>query len=272
MKQHSLRLTLTLLALLSTVNTHSQNAVTPLVSSLLSKPLSVSDLFAKYQSSVYQIRVINEATGQKTSIGSGFTIGDGSIIATNYHVISDAIQHENRALYYTDSQDNEGTLTLLTVDVIHDLALLKANKVLAPALTFAEPPPQGEPLYALGNPHDLGFIIIDGINNGKLKKSARERILFSGSLTGGMSGGPTLNQSGEVVGINVSYLRQGNDISFIIPSTYLQKLLDTVQDDAEAPRDINQSIANQLFEDNRNYYQASLATVWPSTNIGVILY
>ena len=75
--------------------------------------LSTSALFEQYQPSIFQIRVINQATGQKTSIGSGFLLGDGSMLASNYHVVSDAIQKEKHVLEYVDDKDNSGTLTLL---------------------------------------------------------------------------------------------------------------------------------------------------------------
>lgn len=228
-------------------------------------PFSVSGLFAKYKDDIYQIRVINQATGQKTSIGSGFVVGDGTMLATNYHVVSDAVQKENRILRYLDSEDNEGELTLLGVDVVHDLAVLQADKKLGNPFAFAAIPPQGAALYALGNPHDLGFVIVDGINNGLLKKSARENILFSGSLNSGMSGGPTLDEQGKVVGVNVSSLRRGQNISFIIPAQYLEALLAQVSDGSE---DLNTAIAAQLFTDNRNYFGDALQEQWPSTTIG----
>lgn len=230
-----------------------------------SVPFSVSDLFARYKKGIYQVRTINEATGQKTSIGSGFIVGDGSMLATNYHVVSDAVQKENRILSYIDSEDNEGTLELLGVDVVHDLAVVKADKYLGEPFTFAPIPPQGAPLYALGNPHDLGFVIVDGTNNGLLRKSAREQVLFSGSLNSGMSGGPTLNKQGEVVGVNVATLSRSGDISFIVPSDYLQALLDTVSD---GEKDLNTLIANQLFDDNSKYYGRPLEQEWPATTIG----
>lgn len=222
-------------------------------------PFSVSDLFSKYQSRILQIRVINEATGQKTSIGSGFIVGDGSLLATNYHVVSDAVQKENHRLEYVDNEDHTGPLTLMDVDVIHDLAVVKADHQLGEPFTLDRIPPQGAPLYALGNPHDLGFVIVDGINNGLLKKSAQARILFSGALNGGMSGGPTLNQAGKVVGVNVSYLTSGNNISFIVPAQYLTSLIEKAE---KGPSDINASISEQLFSDNENYYRAALSRPW----------
>ncbi len=232
----------------------------------VSPPFSVSSLFDQYKSSVYQIRVINEATSQKTSIGSGFVIGEGDFLASNYHVVSDAVQKEHHRLEYVDENDQSGALAIVAVDVIHDLAILRAEKSLGNPLQLGPVPNQGAPLYALGNPHDLGFVIIDGINNGLLKKSARGQLLFSGSLNGGMSGGPTLDQQGKVVGVNVAYLASGNNISFIIPAEYLRTLLDQALA-TEGEPDINAAITEQLFADNALYFADSLASVWPSTTI-----
>lgn len=224
-----------------------------------------SQLFSRFQDKIVQIRVINEATGQKTSIGSGFLVGDGSLIATNYHVISDVLQKENHRPEYIDNADHSGSLSLVNVDIIHDLALLRADKVLGTGFTLAGVPNQGEALFALGNPHDLGFVIIDGINNGLLRKSARAQILFSGSLNSGMSGGPTLNSQGDVVGINVSYLSSGSDISFIIPAQYLQALIDTAN---SAPKNLNDTITEQLFADNESYYGEALKRQWQQGTVG----
>lgn len=226
---------------------------------------NVQQLFSKYKNQVYQIRVINEATGQKTSIGSGFVVGDGTLLASNYHVVSDVVQKENHRLEYVDENDQVGELTLVDVDVIHDLAVVRAQKKLGEPFELADVPKQGAPLFALGNPHDLGFVIVDGINNGLLRKSAQARILFSGSLNGGMSGGPTLNQYGKVIGVNVSYLTSGNDISFIVPAEYLKTLIENAQ---KSDHNINASITAQLFANNESYYRDGLQYVWPTGKMG----
>ena len=50
--------------------------------------------------------------------------------------------------------------------------------------------PKGERIYAMGNPLDLGFTIVEGTYNGLVDKSYDERIHFSGAINPGMSGGP----------------------------------------------------------------------------------
>lgn len=53
--------------------------------------LDSSAIFEMHQDHVLQIRVLNRETGKKSSIGSGFIVGDGRQIATNYHVIGRVI-------------------------------------------------------------------------------------------------------------------------------------------------------------------------------------
>ena len=103
-------------------------------------PFSVNALFASYKPSIYQVRTINAATGQKTSIGSGFVIGDGKMIATNYHVIADAVNKEKHDIEYISTDDREGKLRLLAVDVVHDLAIVAADHELGKTSNWAASP------------------------------------------------------------------------------------------------------------------------------------
>ena len=64
--------------------------------------------------------------------------------------------------------------------------------------------PKGERLFAMGNPLDLGFTIVEGTYNGLVDYSYNERIHFSGALNPGMSGGPTVTADGRIAGINVA--------------------------------------------------------------------
>ena len=53
---------------------------------------------------------------------------------------------------------------------------------------MSELPPRGAPIFAMGNPLDLGLTIAVGTNGGILDQTDDSRILFSGSLNPGMSG------------------------------------------------------------------------------------
>jgi hypothetical protein len=218
-------------------------------------------IFAQLTPSLYQIKLIDKASGEKSSIGSGFQISSDGIIATNYHVISSYARHpEKYRMEYLDHNGQTGNLTLQSVDVINDLALVK-RKITAsiPFFTLAKTPPvKGEKLFALGNPHDLGMIVVPGTYNGLKKESFNERIHLTGSINSGMSGGPVVNKDEQVVGINVA--TSGNQIGFLVPHQKLVNLFQQYQ--LKPPKDIQAQIAEQLLLNQDKLMASLLSSTW----------
>lgn len=213
------------------------------------------------------MRVLNRETGKKSSIGSGFIVGDGSRLATNYHVISQVIlEPEVFYISFIGSDGQEGELKLLGLDVAHDLALLGAEHSLGEAIEMSPLPPRGAPIFAMGNPLDLGLSISVGTNGGILNQTDDSRILFSGSLNPGMSGGPTFNASGEAIGINVATAR--NDISFIVPSRFLSALIEKSSSDGYgAETDLKAEVARQVLAYESRYIEQLLESDWPNLDL-----
>ena len=54
------------------------------------------------------------------------------------------------------------------------------------------------------------------------------RIQISAPISKGSSGGPVLNSKGEVIGVAVSFITEGQNLNFAIPSNYLKELLSKV--------------------------------------------
>src|SRR5471032_266680 len=169
-----------------------------LLLSLLMLPAAATEnaktIFATGKDRIVQVRLIDQAGNAKNALGSGFVIADGGRIISNYHVVSGLVNHPGRFRAEYLAQNGEtGKLALLDIDVIHDLALLRAEGFApTPFAVRAEAPAMGVRLYSLGNPLDLGLTIVEGTYNALLKKSLYERIHFTGSINPGMSGGPTL--------------------------------------------------------------------------------
>ncbi len=221
-------------------------------------------LFQKHHHSVFQVRVIDTASGAKSSIGSAFAVHKGKWIISNYHVISNFIKHPDKyRLEYADEKDQTGVLELVDIDIINDLAVLKRVNTDQPIPAFhisGQPVAKGSDIYSLGNPLDLGMTIIEGIYNGQPEHALYQRILFSGSLNPGMSGGPALNSHGQVIGVNVS--TAGNDISFLVPATYLLQLLQRAEPGTLDTPDFKQRIETQLFQHQQDYIKPLLAVPW----------
>ena len=225
------------------------------------------EIFKQLAPSLYQIRLIDKTSGEKSSIGSGFQITNDGLIATNYHVISGYARHPSKyRIEYLDNLGNKGPLELKSVEVINDLALVKrATTQSMPFFPISESvPTKGEELYSLGNPHDLGMIVVPGTYNGLKKESFNDRIHFTGSVNSGMSGGPVVNKNTEVVGINVA--TSGNQIGFLVPHDKLVKLFNAYK--VKPPESIDQQMLEQLVENQDKLISTILNSDWQLKQLG----
>ena len=82
---------------------------------------------------------------------------------------------------------------------------------------------QGQYLYSLGNPLDLGFAISEGAYNGILSRSFYDQLMFTGPINAGMSGGPSVTVDGRVAGVNVSKRLDGELVSFLVPVRFVRE-------------------------------------------------
>ncbi len=227
-----------------------------------------SGLYANYKDRIFQIRVIDLQAEEKSALGTGFLVSEDGLVATNFHVISELISRPDQfRLEYKDQQGDKGKLELLDVDVINDLALLSAAPFALEPLEIAEmSPQQGDTIYSIGNPYDIGFTVVPGTYNGIAKDSYYKRIHFSGSINAGMSGGPVLNSQGEVVGVNVS--SAGNQLSFLVPATALYELIADLKVRQHGLVNFDARINGQLLANQRRLIGGILAEDWPTQELG----
>jgi S1-C subfamily serine protease len=192
---------------------------------------SAQRIYERTRSRLVQVRTLLKTQDSQSSVGSGFLVSDDGHLITNYHVVSDyALQPERHRLVYADADGRQGALQLLAIDVIHDLALLKPAEADAfkgrGAVGFrAEAPPRGARVFSLGNPLDVGFAVMEGSYNGLAERGFIPTLFFGGSLSPGMSGGPALDDGGQLVGINVAARRDGEQVSFLVPAEFAKVLL-----------------------------------------------
>ena len=199
---------------------------------------SAQRIYNEARAELLQVRTLLKGQDTQASVGSGFLVTDAGHIITNYHVVSQAaLQPERYRLVYSTSSRKEGALQILAFDAIHDVALVKpvdpaALAGLTPLRFHPKETPisQGERIYSLGNPLDIGFAVIEGTYNGMVERSFYPTIFFAGSLNPGVSGGPTLDRQGRVIGVNVAARRDGEQVSFLVPSLFAEELLERGRD------------------------------------------
>jgi serine protease Do len=238
-----------------------------LLTSLGAGAETAETIFAAGKDRIVQVRLIDQAGNAKNALGSGFVIADGGRIISNYHVVSGLVNHPGRFRAEYLAQNGEiGKLALLDIDVVHDLALLRADGFApAPFSLRAEAPAMGVRLYSLGNPLDLGLTIVEGTYNGLLKKSLYERIHFTGSINPGMSGGPTLDADGNVVGVNVA--TAGNQVSFLVPAKYVAQLLAHGGNEPMDAEKFGATVARQLLANQDRYIGSLLGSAFATSEL-----
>src|SRR5690606_22379110 len=122
-------------------------------------------LYDSARQDLLQVRVLLKNGRSQSSIASSFLIGNSDLLVTNYHVISqNALEPETYFGEYLDPQGQRGSVELLAVDVLRDLAVVRVDRNGSGFFTLPEQPrelQQGQYLYSLGNPLDLGFAIAE---------------------------------------------------------------------------------------------------------------
>ena len=186
-----------------------------------------SQVFEEARERIYQIRTLTADGDAVNSTGSGFLVGKDGLIATNWHVISDAILDPGR--YRLEAIRTDGRhlpLSVVAIDAMNDLVLLRAaDESGVPFIINDAPLVKGAKGFSLGNPSSIGFTVVEGTYNGVVAKSLRGYYHFTAAVNAGMSGGPALTTKGEVFGINVARLSDGNLISFLVPADRLVALV-----------------------------------------------
>ena len=201
---------------------------------LLALPLTVSfwaqneaDIYRDVSPSVVSIEV--EISRFDTAGGAGFVFDHEGHIVTNAHVVEDA-----RALTVIFYDGYEAQAKLVGVDTRVDLAVIKVDTArhrLNP-VTFGDSDALvvGESVVAIGSPHGLDATLTRGIISGLNRRLEFDdgtvmegAIQTDAMLASGNSGGPLLNQAGEVIGVNTAGYR-GTALGFAIPSNTARRV------------------------------------------------
>ena len=171
--------------------------------------------------------------GGSMSVGTGVIFSEDGYIVTNYHVL------EGGSECYI-SLDTGGMFEARYVggDAANDLAVLKIDGMDLPTAEFGDSDllTVGDKVYAIGNP--LGVELRGTLTDGIVSAINRDvwvddrtmtLIQTNAALNSGNSGGPLINEFGQVVGINVIKMtsRYSNveGLGFAIPTASMQRIV-----------------------------------------------
>ncbi len=193
--------------------------------------LSVSEIYEKVSPSVVVV-VGEERAG--TSIGTGVIMSADGYIITNEHVVADA-----QTLYIITHDEYYYSAKIVDTDADSDIALLKieAENMSAAEFGDSESVKIGENVVSIGTPYGIEYAqtvtdgIISGIRTGVYVNSRKIELLQTNAqLNPGNSGGPLINEYGQVIGINCSkIMTDGVDnyegMGFSIPTSHVQVIV-----------------------------------------------
>lgn len=216
-------------------------------------------VFGDLKELLVRVKAADSVSSPKSSYGTGFVIHQEGLLATNYHVISDFVMQPGGQYKIIVEVDENTNLEAQLIDfsVVDDLALVKIDKKFRGVVPFeGGEPSKGDRIFSLGLPHDINMSIIEGTYNGTLSLGPYETIHVSTPLNAGMSGGPSVTSSGKLAGVNVARVLQANNLSFIVPSNRLTKLVQQI--DIKNLKPLTKASAKEKLFDQLEKSQADL--------------
>ncbi len=177
------------------------------------------------------IVAIDAQTSDGISAGTGCIVSSDGLILTGSHVVDDSksieVTMSNGQVYKAELVSKMGKNK--------DLALIKISpKTKLQTIKFGDSQDikVGQKVLAIGNPFGFSGTLTQGIIS--RIDYTKNKIQTDAAINPGCSGGPLLNSSGEVIGINQSIYNPDNNISnigigFAIPINDAKKFIETVK-------------------------------------------
>ncbi len=204
----------------------------PLEPAVIGDTLPATQIFRKVAPCVVGIVSNTAYNGEQvpTSSGSGIIVRENGYILTNYHVVADST-----SLTVILDNGTEYEAEYIGGDFMTDIAILKikAKNLTTWDLGSSASIQTGEKCYAIGNP--LGMELQNTITDGLVSAVSRDIVLDDAfgeismtviqtncQVNSGNSGGPLINEQGQVIGIVSSkimgdYNESVEGLGFAIP-------------------------------------------------------
>lgn len=195
-----------------------------------------ADISTKYYTAVWEktkcstaeiSRMANSATaeittirpsGEEWALGSGFFINDSGLLVTNYHVVKSGYTIKvklGNTTYYAQS--------IVNFDEAKDIVLIQVNtggKKTSYLELNSTLPTVGDTVYAVGSSLGLTGTFSSGIVSYASRQiDGVKFIQTTAPVSSGNSGGPLINEYGEVIGMNTATYADGQNLNLAVTSS-----------------------------------------------------
>ena len=215
------------------VTTNEERAVITVVNQSLDSVVSV---LAKGKVTSPEFPFLSQ---EVESAGSGFIVSLDGMILTNKHVV----QYKNVEYTVILQNGEQYEAKVLARDPVQDLAVLKIQKAGLKPLALGDSGALqiGQTVITIGNAlgefqNTVSVGVVSGLSRkitaggGGTIETIEEVIQTDAAINQGNSGGPLLNLSGEVVGINTAMASGAENIGLAIPINKAKKAIEDVKE------------------------------------------
>jgi len=189
---------------------------------------------------------IGGGNAEQQSAGTGIIISSNGLIVTNRHVVPQGTTKVSVTLSDGTKLDNVQVIGRTRESDTLDVAFLKINDTKGKKLTAAKIGDSskiqvGDKVVAIGNAlgqfqntvtsgiiSGYGRSVQAGDSSGSSVESLQDLFQTDAAINEGNSGGPLVNTSGEVIGINTAIAGNAQGIGFAIPIGNIGGLIKTV--------------------------------------------
>ena len=184
--------------------------------------------------------------------GTGFALTSNGYVVTNYHVVNGS-----DSVYIQNTEGDSYKVRTVYVDPTYDIAILQITDPefrsyrSLPYTIKKSSSDLGENVYTIGFPRDEPVLGIGYLSSSTGYSGDTTAYQVSIPVNPGNSGGPLLDNRGNVIGIISGKQTQTDGAAFAIKSSYLLKVIQNIPEDSLKDRQLSLNKKNALAKLSR---------------------
>ena len=189
------------------------------------------------ETAMAKVFTVHSADAEDRFLGSAFLWADGAVAVSNAHVVGEA-----REVRLTDAAGREQIGQVIATDPARDVAVIAVQPGQAGLILAVNPPQLGAEVWALGAPLDVEFSVtagrISALHRQVDPTTPIRMIQHDAALNPGSSGGPLIDNTGALIGMNAQIAdgsRMFIGIAYAIPAADLARIVQGLIDETLPP-------------------------------------